>query len=47
MLINFLPFQNHLEKSTTVITVEDSKQGWAKAYRELLALTLVRTNSSN
>ncbi len=29
-----LPF----EKSTTVIVVEDSKTGWAKAYRELLAM---------
>ena len=26
------------EKSTTTIVVEDSKQGWAKSYRELLAL---------
>jgi len=32
------PVPELLEKSTTVITVEDSKQGWAKAYRELLAL---------
>jgi ribonucleoside-triphosphate reductase (thioredoxin) len=32
------PVPESLEKSTTVITVEDSKQGWAKAYRELLAL---------
>ena len=37
--INKLPaVPELLEKSTTVITVEDSKQGWAKAYRELLAL---------
>ena len=37
--INKLPaVPEALEKSTTVITVEDSKQGWAKAYRELLAL---------
>jgi ribonucleoside-diphosphate reductase alpha chain len=37
--INKLPaVPESLEKSTTVITVEDSKQGWAKAYRELLAL---------
>jgi ribonucleoside-diphosphate reductase alpha chain len=37
--INKLPaVPETLEKSTTVITVEDSKQGWAKAYRELLAL---------
>jgi len=37
--INKLPaVPESLEKSTTVIIVEDSKQGWAKAYRELLAL---------
>ena len=37
--VNKLPaVPDTLEKSTTVITVEDSKQGWAKAYRELLAL---------
>ena len=37
--INKLPaVPESLEKSTTVISVEDSKQGWAKAYRELLAL---------
>jgi ribonucleoside-diphosphate reductase alpha chain len=37
--INKLPaVPESLEKSTTVITVEDSKQGWAKAYRELIAL---------
>jgi ribonucleoside-diphosphate reductase alpha chain len=37
--INKLPaVPESLEKSTTVITVEDSKQGWARAYRELLAL---------
>jgi ribonucleoside-triphosphate reductase len=37
--INKLPaIPESVEKSTTVITVEDSKQGWAKAYRELLAL---------
>ncbi len=37
--INKLPaVPESLEKSTTLITVEDSKQGWAKAYRELLAL---------
>jgi len=37
--VNKLPsVPESLEKSTTVITVEDSKQGWAKAYRELLAL---------
>jgi ribonucleoside-diphosphate reductase alpha chain len=27
-----------LEKSSTTIVVEDSKQGWAKSYRELLSL---------
>jgi len=32
------PVPELLEKSSTVITVEDSKTGWAKAYRELLAL---------
>jgi ribonucleoside-diphosphate reductase alpha chain len=32
------PVPEKLEKSDTVIVVEDSKQGWAKAYRELLAL---------
>ena len=37
--INKLPaVPETFEKSTTVIVVEDSKQGWAKAYRELLAL---------
>ena len=37
--INKLPaVPESLDKSTTVITVEDSKQGWAKAYRELIAL---------
>ena len=37
--INKLPaVPDTLEKSNTVIVVEDSKQGWAKAYRELLAL---------
>lgn len=37
--INKLPaVPETLEKSDTVIVVEDSKQGWAKAYRELLAL---------
>jgi ribonucleoside-diphosphate reductase alpha chain len=37
--INKLPaVPETLEKSNTVIVVEDSKQGWAKAYRELLAL---------
>jgi ribonucleoside-triphosphate reductase len=36
--INKLPaVPEKLEKTDTVIVVEDSKQGWAKAYRELLA----------
>ena len=37
--INKLPaVPETLEKSTTTIVVEDSKTGWAKAYRELIAL---------
>jgi ribonucleoside-diphosphate reductase alpha chain len=37
--VNKLPaIPDSFEKSDTVIVVEDSKQGWAKAYRELLAL---------
>jgi len=37
--VNQLPVINeHFEKSPTVITVEDSKAGWAKAMRELIAL---------
>lgn len=32
------PVPEKLEKSDTVVVVEDSKQGWAKSYRELLAL---------
>jgi len=37
--INKLPaIPETFEKSTTVIIVEDSKTGWAKAFRELLAL---------
>jgi len=37
--VNKLPaVPESFEKSTTTILVEDSKQGWAKAYRELLAL---------
>ena len=40
--VNKLPsVPESLEKSDTVIVVEDSKQGWAKAYRELLALSIV------
>ena len=37
--VNKLPaVPEEFEKSTTVIVVEDSKTGWAKAYRELLAM---------
>jgi ribonucleoside-triphosphate reductase len=37
--VNKLPaVPESFEKSTTVIVVEDSKNGWAKAYRELLAM---------
>ena len=37
--VNKLPaIPESFEKSTTTIVVEDSKQGWAKAFRELLAL---------
>jgi ribonucleoside-triphosphate reductase (thioredoxin) len=37
--VNKLPaVPDSFEKSDTVIVVDDSKQGWAKAYRELLAL---------
>ena len=37
--INKLPaIPESFEKSTIVITVEDSKSGWSKAFRELLAL---------
>ena len=37
--VNKLPaIPESFEKSTTVIVVEDSKTGWAKAYRELLAM---------
>jgi len=37
--VNKLPaVPESFEKSTTVIVVEDSKSGWAKAYRELLAM---------
>ena len=37
--INKLPsVPDSLEKSDTIIIVEDSKAGWAKAYRELLAM---------
>jgi len=37
--VNQLPVINeHFEKSSTVIVVDDSKAGWAKALRELIAL---------
>ena len=37
--VNKLPaVPESFEKSSTVIVVEDSKTGWAKAYRELLAM---------
>lgn len=37
--VNKLPaVPESFEKSSTIISVEDSKQGWAKAYRELLAM---------
>ena len=37
--VNKLPaVPETFEKSTTTIVVEDSKTGWAKAYRELLAM---------
>ena len=37
--VNKLPaVPESFEKSTTVIVVEDSKNGWAKSYRELLAM---------
>jgi ribonucleoside-diphosphate reductase alpha chain len=37
--VNQLPVVNeHFEKSNTIIVVEDSKAGWAKSFRELLAL---------
>lgn len=37
--VNLLPIVNeHFEQSTSVIVVEDSKAGWSRALRELLAL---------
>ena len=37
--VNQLPVVNeHFERSSTVIVVDDSKAGWAKALRELIAL---------
>jgi ribonucleoside-diphosphate reductase alpha chain len=39
MYVNKLPIINeHFEKSSTVIVVDDSKAGWAKALRELIAM---------
>jgi len=39
MYVNKLPVVNeHFEKSNSVISVGDSKAGWAKAFRELIAL---------
>jgi len=39
MYVNKLPVVNeHFEKSSTVIVVDDSKAGWAKALRELIAM---------
>lgn len=38
-LVNQLPIINeHFEKSSTVIVVDDSKAGWARSLRELIAL---------
>ncbi len=40
--VNQLPEVNeHFEESTTVITVADSKAGWARALRELIAMLYV------
>lgn len=37
--VNQLPLVNeHFEKSTTMITVDDSKSGWARSLRELIAM---------
>lgn len=37
--VDKLPIINeHFEKSSTTIVVDDSKQGWAKAFRELIAM---------
>ena len=37
--VNKLPsVPETIEKSSTIVVVEDSKQGWARAYRELLSL---------
>ena len=40
--VDKLPVVNeHFEKSTTTIKVDDSRQGWAKALRELIAMLYV------
>jgi len=40
--VDKLPIVNeHFENSTTIIKVEDSRQGWAKALRELIAMLYV------
>ena len=40
--VNQLPEVNeHFEESTTIITVADSKSGWARALRELIAMLYV------
>ena len=37
--VSQLPIVNeHFEKTTTTIVVEDSRSGWAKAFRELISL---------
>jgi len=42
LYVNKLPVVNeHFESSNTVIVVEDSKAGWARAFRELLSLLWV------
>ena len=40
--VDKLPIVNeHFEESTTIIKVDDSRQGWAKALRELIAMLYV------
>jgi ribonucleoside-triphosphate reductase len=40
--INELPtVSEHFEPSTTIITVDDSKAGWARAFKELIAMLYV------
>ncbi len=40
--VDKLPIVNeHFEKSTTVISVADSRPGWAKAFREMIAMLYV------